>query len=242
MDAITTFDFRIDAWKPDTLPMARLAEYATCLAKLMGSPEHVHLLKIRKGSAIPEIAVKKTAVLKVVARLKLVNSPDATDDDKAIVNKMNTFLRDDGASAVLRYKNGADIFIFPGCKNPLPKEIIVHEQGELDGMVIRVGGTDATVPIWLEGGDGKRLICNASRDMAKQLAQYLFETPIRVFGSGKWRRTSEQQWELDSFDIRSFVTLEQIPLTELVTNLRGMDTEWATMDDPQTELRRLREA
>ncbi len=242
MDTITTFDFRIDAWKPNTLPMARLAEYATCLAKLMGSPEHVHLLKIRKGSAIPEIAVEKTATPNVMARLSRVNSPDAPDDIQSSFNKLNSCLRDDNASAVLGFKGGAKILIFPGCKTLLPKEIIVHEQGELEGMVIRVGGKDATVPIWLEDGGGEKLECNANRSLAKELAQYIFGSPVRVFGSGKWRRTNERQWQLAEFNIKSFEPLDQTTLTELVTKLRGMDTEWATMDDPQAELRRLREA
>ncbi len=242
MDTITTFDFRIDAWKPDTLPMARLAEYAACLAKLMGSPEYVHLIKVRKGSAIPEIAVGNTAVSMVVKRLSLVNSPDAPEDVQTSFNKLNAYLRDDNASAVLRYKNGADIIVFPGCKMPLSKEIIVHEQGELDGMVYKVGGTDSTVPIWLEGSNGEQLNCNANRAIAKQLAQYLFGAPIRVFGSGKWRRTNEQHWKLASFDIKSFEPLDQTPLTEIVAKLRGMDTEWATLPDPQAELLRLREA
>ena len=80
MDSFTTFDFRIDAWSPDTLPMGRLAEYATCLAMLLGSEEHVHLLKVRKGSAVPEIAVERTAEPKVRQRLSLVNTPDVPDD------------------------------------------------------------------------------------------------------------------------------------------------------------------
>ena len=100
MDTFTTFDFRIDAWSPGTLPMSRLAEYVACLAKLMGSEAHVHLLKVRKGSAVPEIMVERTAEPKVRQRLSLVNTPDAPDDIQSNWNKVNTLLRDDQASAV----------------------------------------------------------------------------------------------------------------------------------------------
>jgi hypothetical protein len=240
MDTFTTFDFRIDAWTPDTLPMVRLAEYVTCLAKLMGSEAHVHLLKVRKGSAVPEIAIDLTAEPKVRQRLSLVNTADAPDDIKSNWNKVNALLREDNAYAVLRVKHGATILEFPGRKTPLSEEVVVHEQGELDGVVIRVGGKDSTVPVWLQGEGGEKLECNATREIAKQLAQHLFEDPVRVAGNAKWRRTRERVWELAGFDIKSFELLDQTPLNELVTKLRAIDTEWSSMEDPQAELRRLR--
>lgn len=242
MDTHTAFDFRIDTLSPETLPMVRLAEYATALAKLMGSEEHVHLLKVRKGSAIPEIWVDHAADPKVRKRLSLVNTPDAPDDVKSNWSKVNTLLRDDNASAVLRVKHGATILEFPGRKTPLSEEVVVHEQGELDGIVIRVGGKDASVPVWLQGEGGEKLECNATRDLAKQLAVHLFEKPVRVAGNAKWRRTKERVWELAGFDIKSFEALDHTPLNDLVTKLRAIDTEWSAMDDPQAELRRLRGA
>jgi hypothetical protein len=38
--------FRIDAFTPDTLPMARLAEYLSALAKLLGHQEHTHFVRV----------------------------------------------------------------------------------------------------------------------------------------------------------------------------------------------------
>ena len=242
MDTHTTFDFRIDTLSPETLPMVRLAGYAAALGKLMGSEEHVHLLKVRKGSAIPEIWVDHVADPKVRKRLALVNTPDAPDDIKANWSKVNALLRDDNASAVLRVKHGATILEFPGRKTPLSEEVVVHEQGELDGVVIRVGGKDSNVPVWLQGEGGEKLECNATRELAKQLAAHLFENPVRVAGNAKWRRTKERVWELASFDIKSFEALDQTPLNELVTKLRAIDTDWSAMDDPQAELCRLRGA
>jgi hypothetical protein len=242
MDSHTTFDFRIDTFTPETLPMARLAEYVACLAKLFGSEQHVHLIKIRRGSAIPEIIVDREAELIVRTRLSLVNKPDAPDDIKACWIKTNALLREDKACAVLREKKGATILEFPGRKTPLSEEVVIHELGELDGVVIRVGGMDATVPIWLQGEGGEKLGCNATRDIAKQLAIHLFERPIRVAGNAKWRRTKERAWELAGFDIKSFELLDNTPLKELVTKLGTISTDWITIEDPHAELRRLRGA
>jgi hypothetical protein len=140
----TIYDFRIDVWLPDTLPMARLAEYLTSLAKVFGHQEQVHFSKVRRGSAIPEIHVQETAAPKVRARLKLVGTPDAPEDASKSVQHINNMLRKDGASAVLRLKGGAEIIKFPGCKALLAEEAIVHESGELIGTVIKVGGKDDT--------------------------------------------------------------------------------------------------
>ena len=42
---------RIDAFTPDTMPMARLAEYLGALARLLGHAEHTHFVRLEEGSA-----------------------------------------------------------------------------------------------------------------------------------------------------------------------------------------------
>ena len=42
MDEKRQYRLRIDAFSVENLPMARLAEYMTELAKLLGEREHVH--------------------------------------------------------------------------------------------------------------------------------------------------------------------------------------------------------
>lgn len=239
----TTFDFRIDTWKPDTLPMSRLAEYLARLAVLFGHKEHVHFMKVRKGSAIPEILVDEPAVPKVKARLSLVGTPDAPEDLTRANRDINRMLRDDNASGVLREKAGDNILEFPGRKTPLAEEAVVYELGELDGVVIRIGGKDETVPVLMEGERGVYYHCNASRENARKLAAHLFGQTVRVVGRGKWRRTQEGEWELDSFEIKDFDLLDETPLVQVISSLRALEgSDWNQMDDPQTELKHLRGA
>lgn len=236
-----TFDFRIDTWKPDTLPMARLAEYLARLAVLFGNKEHVHFMKVRKGSAIPEIVVDEPAVPKVKARLSLVSTPDAPEDLIRANRDINRMLRDDNASGVLRLKAGASILEFPGRKTPLAEEAVVYELGELDGVVIRIGGKDETVPVLMEGERGVYYHCNASRENARKLAAFLFGQAVRVVGRGKWRRSQEGEWELETFDIKDFEALDETPLADVIASLRTLEgSGWNEMDDPQAELKRLR--
>lgn len=241
MDNLIHYDFRIDAWKPETLPMARLAEYLVKLSTMFGHKEHVHFMQVRKGSAIPEIAVDHEAAPKVAARLRLVGTPEAPQELKRANQEINRMLREDNASAVLKIKRGGSVLVFPGKKTPLAEEVIVHEQGNLDGFVIRVGGKDDSVPVWIEG-EGKVIYkCQTNRDIARQLAAHLFDRPVRVTGSGQWCRTPERKWELEDFKIKSFEILDDRPLEEIINNLRQIDGNlWNEMDDPQAELKKLR--
>ena len=241
MDNPILYDFRIDAWTPDTLPMSRLADYLAKLSILFGNIEHVHFVKVRKGSAVPVIAVEPTANPKVVVRLKLVGTPDAPEELSRAQQDINHMLRVDGATAYLRIKGGAKIIEFSGAKTPLAEEVVLFEQGELEGMVIRIGGKDETVPVMLEGEDGIYYRCNTKREIAKQLAPYLFGQRVRIHGRGKWRRTQERAWELDNFDIKSFEPLDETPLADAIESLRGIEgSDWNEMDNPQKELKKLR--
>lgn len=236
-----TYDFRIDVWKPDTFPMSRLADYLGKLAVLFGNKEHVHFMKVRKGSAIPEILVDEPAVSKVSARLKLVSSADAPEDLARASREINRMLRDDNATGTLRLKGGVKIIDFPGKKTPLAEEAVVFEFGELDGVVIKVGGKDETVPVLLEGEDGVFYPCNTDRETARQLAPHIFGGAVRIAGRGKWRRTEERIWELEKFDIKTFEPLDETPLVDVISAMRAIEgSDWNELDDPQAELKRIR--
>lgn len=237
----THYDFRIDAWKPETLPMARLAEYLAKLAVLFGNKEYVHFSQVRKGSAIPEVYVDEYAVPKVNTRLKLVGTPNAPDDIFQANQEINRMLRSDNAIATLKFKGGPKILDFPGRKIPLAEEAIVHQFSELDGIVIRIGGKDKSVPLHLQGENGIYYTCNTSRDIARQLAPYLFGQTVRVAGSGKWRRTQDGIWELDGFDVKSFELLDDANLDDVLADMRQIEgSGWNQLDEPQLKLKTLR--
>jgi hypothetical protein len=236
-------DFRIDTWTPETLPMARLVDYLAGLAQLYGHENQVHFFGVRKGSVVAETLVDYEAIDEVTTRLNLIGRPDGNPDANSAYKKINQLLREDGASAVLRNHKGAQIIRFPGSKAPVTEEIVLHEHGELDGVVIRVGGKDDSVPVWLQGEDREIYKCSTHRGLARELAGYLFDKTIRVAGHGKWKRTSEGLWEMDSFKIQSWQALDERPLTEVLSELRAVEgSGWNSIDNPQEELRKLREA
>lgn len=241
MDGFAIYDFKIDVWRPETLPMKRLAEYASELAKLFGCSADVHLLKVRAGSAVPEIAVAQKAQSNVAMRLALVGTSDAGEDILRPYLKVNDYLREDGGSAILRRKGGARVLAFPGCKTPLADEVVLHEAGTLQGVVTRVGGTGNPVPVWLEGENRQPLKCTSSRAIAKELAAHLFGSPVRVGGNGKWRRDAARTWDLEEFSIKDWEALPDTSLKDVVDALRQVEgSDWQRLDDPQAEWRRIR--
>jgi hypothetical protein len=153
MTAPTTYDFAIDAWTPQTLPMAHLAEYLKHLAPVFGFEAQVHFIQMRKGSAVAEVHVEELVAPKVQARLKLVATGEAPEDALRSMRAINVMLTSDKASAVLRPKRGPKIVKFPGCKATHTEELTVYEAGSLRGTVIRVGGKDETVPLLLQDSD-----------------------------------------------------------------------------------------
>ncbi len=164
--------------------MARLTEYLARLAVVFGSQEQVYFLKVRKGSAVPEIHVHKPAAANVYARLKLVGTGKEPDDVKKSIQHINALLREDNASAILREKGGAVVIAFPGRSTPLAEEAIVHEAGELIGSVIRVGRKDETVPLLIQDTDGTAYNCTTTRTIARELAHHLFGDLVRMQGVG----------------------------------------------------------
>ncbi len=116
----------------------------------------------------------------------------------------------------------------------------LSERGTLDGVLVRVGGKDDTVPVHLLDGD-KVHICNANREVARRLAPHLFGAILRVHGEGRWERDQDGNWNLLRFDIRDFEPLEDVPLGEAVRRLRAVKgSRWQRISESARELHLLR--
>jgi hypothetical protein len=238
------FEFKIDAYTPQTLPMLRLAEYLDGLAILFGNPEHVHFLRVKKGSAVLEATVDEPATQRVLTRIQSIRDPEAPDDVRTAFKKVNKLLRDDNASAVLKGPSGAKVLTFPGRKTPVPEEVRVHQAGALQGQLIRIGGIDETVPVWIQDVDGRIYThCyTTNRETAKLLAPYYLRGTLRLFGRGVWLRDHEGKWNLERFSVQSFEPLHDASPKEVVEGLRKIGAgEWDELEDPVEQWKRQRE-
>ena len=69
---VREYRFEIDAYTPATIPLSRLSQYLSDLARMMGESASVHLSRVEKGSTVPIILVDWEAEPKVRERLRLV--------------------------------------------------------------------------------------------------------------------------------------------------------------------------
>ena len=235
------YRFVIEAYSPDTLPMSRLAEYMAALAQLLGRTDRVHFVALERGSTVLVQRVEFEAVPEVRDRLDALMNREAPNDVTKAFEALDRHLAEDNAMGSLREADGTEVIHFLGRERPRPLTFGAFNQpGVLDGVLIRVGGRDDTVPVHLQDGDTIHL-CNANRSMARRLGPYLYGPPLRVRGEGRWERDADGAWLMRRFNIADFYELDDAPLGEVVERLRGIeDSGWKEIEDPLTELRKFR--
>lgn len=242
MDPRERITFRIDSYTPETLPMARLAQYLAHLAEMYGSQDRVHFEKLRKGSAIVQVIVDEPAVPKVISRIMNAKSHDPEQDVKKAYKAIDTLLRQDNAVGTISRPDAGKILEFPGRKVPVPESFSMTQPTSVDGVVIKIGGRDDTIPVTLRDMEGRIVNCQVRGvDKAKELAGHYQASTLRVHGIGKWIRYSTGLWELDSLTIQSFEQLDDAPLDEVLkelTDVRG--NGWNEAENPMDGWRKLR--
>lgn len=238
----STYHFVIDALTPESVPMARLAEYMADLADLFGYKEHVHFERVAQGSLVVVQRVDSEHHDPIRARLDAASTGGPVPDDAAkAMESINKRLAQDDATGRLSDLGGAEVIPFPGRDMPRPRTFgPFNQKCSFDGMLIRVGGKDETVPVHLQAGN-KIHICNANRDMARRLAPHLYQGTLRVWGDGRWEREASGNWRLIRFNISEFQLLDDTPLDQVVEKLRKVEgSGWKRFDDPIAEIMRLR--
>ena len=243
MDTKERLTFRIDSYTPDTIPMARLAEYLSHLAELYGSEESVHFESVTKGSAKLNVCVDTHAVAKVVCRVQSINSPSAIKDAQKAYYALDELLRSDNAIGTISTgKKGGKILDFPGRKFTPQETVTIVQPTTVDGVVIKIGGKDATIPVLLKDQEGKDVRCEIRGDeYAKVLSRHYLGNPIRAHGSGKWLRNIDGTWEIQLLTIQSYEELDTTPLNEVLADFKAITNNgWRTMEFPMEEWKKLR--
>ena len=218
------YRFRIDAYTPATIPMARLGEYMTQLAAALGEEASVHFVRLEAGSTTLVQRIEREAIPKVHSRTEAIRRGDAPRAALRAYRMINRFLREDDGAARLTAPSGV-VLDFPGRGEVTDADAFVKQEGTVDGRLVRVGGTDRKVPVLLQA-DGEQIVgCFADRSVAKKLAERLFEH-VRLYGTGRWRRDGTGQWTLDTFHIRTFEPLQNASLSSVLGELREIAGEF----------------
>lgn len=213
---------------PETLPMARLAEYMQEVARLLGEPRSVFCLRIEKSSvaavckaATPEVGGK------VSARVDAVRIGKSTIEARNAYNKINEMLCEDNATAFLK-KNSAIIIKFPGIVERNTDPLVVSDYGSVDGYLYMLSqskdGFRARLRI-----DESTLNCTVKGSALQDMKDLLFET-VRVSGQGRWQRNDDGIWHPISLCIDAAKLLKRSSLKQAVKDLQSIDLDWP--EDP----------
>lgn len=224
MEKWKEYKFKIEAYTPDTLPMARCASYLTELSAILGETASVHFVKVASGCVQLVHRIDIDADQKVKEHTLAVAQGTGTDSQMRAYRRVNKMLLEDNGTGSL-VQGKTKILQFPGKKEEFLNFSSIQQQGEIDGEVIRVGGSKDIVPILLEVEGREISGCHAKRSIAKDLAKNLFE-PVRLFGEGKWDRSIDGEWKLIEFTVDRFDVLEESALSKTVIALRGLKGDW----------------
>jgi len=233
--------FHIEGTSPHVIPMARLAEYLTELALLFGHKKHVHFLRVEQGSLPCVIEVEPKTEEAIYSRVKRAAASKGPRDAIRASSAIRAMLRRDHLSAELKNQDGDIVASYPLDKEPKQDTVgPFWEDGFLDGIVVRLGGIDETLPVHLVY-EQRHYICNANREIVRQLGSRIWGSPVRVHGRGKWYRNTHGAWELQFFDIQSFEDLNESNLLDAVTRLRAIpNNALRELKDPLAEMQKIR--
>ncbi len=218
----TEFTFRIDAFTPDTLPMARLAEYLAALAKLLGHQEHTHFVRVEPGSARLVHKVDAVDVPKVESRLQGIRMGDAPKDAIAARQALEDLLANDNAMGSL-FENETGRVVVPFVGRDRPKAITFpafREDTTIQGQIVSIGGRDTTAHAILQDGDVYHASVSMKRDIARELAKLLYGPTVRLHGNGRFERQKDGVWKMLDFKVDRYTVLDDKTVAETLAAIR----------------------
>lgn len=238
-----SYTLYIKAYTPETIPMARLAQYMQNLAAMLGHETAVHFAGLKSGSTKLVTRIDHEDAPKVSTHLASVKRGEGSPDAAKAQAEIDKLLAEDNATGAIYEDDdeSAEIIVFPGVTRRKPTIYgPFNQEGSLDGTLISVSGADQTVHIQLQNGDIKYTGIDTNRETARRLARHMYD-PIRITGIGRWLRDQDGNWILRKFRVDNFEVLARDGLKDAVSALRKIEgSDWKAMDDPIGELRSLR--
>jgi hypothetical protein len=215
------FTFRIDAFTPDTIPMARLAEYLAGLAELVGYKDSTHFVCIDAGSARLISRVEDQDAPSVRQRLASADGVDAEPAAAKAFKILDDMLANDNAIGDVSDSEGAIVIAFPGRTRQKPLAFpAFRQEGSLDGQILSVGGKDRTAHVILRDGAVTYSNIELSHDLARAMSVHLYGAKVRLFGQGRWERHPDGAWKLLKFSVDRFEPLDNTPLSQVLGQIR----------------------
>jgi hypothetical protein len=228
----------IDVFTPDTLPMARLAQYLEQFSELLGHEANVHFSRLMEGSARCKAFADTQVAPKIRERVEAVVDGSAPKSALKAHGAIDDLLAADNAIGGV-YLGEEKIIEFPGRRRATREKVgPVRRTTSIEGQIFSLGGKDDTINVHLRNKD-QAYRCEVSVDLARKLAPYFLNGNVRLFGQGDWYRV-DSVWQMANFTAVDFVPLEKNKLSESIADLREIFSDVSGEDFLRTmeELRR----
>jgi hypothetical protein len=201
-------------------------------------------MSVAEGSAAPVFFINPDEEARVIHQVRNAQKGMGPTNANRAYRRLDALLRHDNATGrIVNEARQENVIEFPGNKANLPEAYTnIKERATVTGKLKRVGGFDQTIPIHLLRSDGAILYCEASENLAEQLAP-LYSKVIRIHGIATYSRGAEGKWKMENFKIQSFddTPLIDESFTDTMDKLRSLEgNEWADVADPLGELQKIR--
>lgn len=239
----TEYVFRIDVFSPDTLPMARLAEYLAALSKLLGHQENTHFVRVEPGSAKLVHKVDAVDAPKVETRLHQVRLGSGPKEAIAAHQQIEDLLANDNALGTLTDLTSEKVVVPFAGRNRERKLVFppFRQDTVVQGQIVSIGGRDDTAHATLQDGNIFHTNIHMRRDLARELAPLLYGPIIRLYGNGRFERQNDGVWKVLDFRVDRYDRLREDPLTDVLASIRKISGNGLMRDDVIERLKDIRD-
>lgn len=215
---------QIDVFTPETLPLARLAEYLAAMAKMIGYQERAHFLGVERGSAKLRAAIDSVDAPKVESRLAAIALGTAPKDALGGKLEIEALLANDNAvGELIEVASGRTVIPFIGRNRPKPLAFPpFREETSIEGHLVSIGGRDKTAHATLQDGDIFHTGVTMNREMARELSHLLYGPVLRLHGSGRFERLGDGAWRMTDFRTSRYERLDDRRVTEVLAKIRSI--------------------
>lgn len=223
-------ELHLSGRKPQDIPLARLAEYMREFAILLGQPDNVFFSKIEDGSTRILAYAKQGRDLGPAARRAVALSQgEGAIEARRARDKIGGMARTDRRRARVLRNRTTLLHISP--EPATSTELKVRDRGHITGQLWGILTDSAdTMKVRIRPFDGgPQVQCTASVQLAEKIGVHISK-PVRAFGSGWWRKGTDEKWICESLEIESIEAVKSHKLSDIFGELRALPLEWD--DDP----------
>jgi len=227
----------------DKIPLEDIGAYVSDFADLIGRDIEPRYHSIKRGSLTLRARVPSDREIDVKTRGFLLRTGDAPEDAVRARERLSKRLGINHAKRATLLDSSKSKVVEIPIERPSPQDATIpslERSGYLQGTVIRVGGKQDIVSVELQDTDGHVYLCRAKREIARKLAKEIFDSTVRVHGTGKWTRDGDGIWYVDNFQIDGVEVLESDPLSAVIDEIRKIKSPWQDIEDPEAEIDRIR--